>query len=602
MSVEEIIHTTFTNTNMEPSTLCLDSINYRTIRHFVKPETVFIDIDVANIGDTIKLLVYKKNIYCIFIDPSSHSLLQEKSRELDISSRLDILNQIPQLDSLEINRIVSLIKIDTDIDELAMIKSSILIIEKYRPVIVLKIRNKIHVRSIVYLLSLFGYKYISLSEIAYIFYVDDSSNTFLESLRYNRINLSPQIPVDKKLYIEKIHREKMYRVKIMCNWCSSVDLCKAWSKMSKGDCKWNNIQVTHTDDDIDYYVIVNKPKNGDFYIHSKTIVFRMEPDTETSRHWNDWYKDKSDFYLFLDLSKCRNNTEWHLSLDHNTIYNSIEKSKTISSVVSSLYSLEGHKKRIDFLHYCEKNGVDIDIYGRDNYRNFKNYKGSLEYHSKDKGILPYKYSFISENCSVKNYYTEKIIDCIIGETLCFYWGCKNIDYYIDSRCFIKLPLDDMEQSLKIVKSSIQGDEWEKRLPYIREQKRTIVEYMNFFPRLERYINLHKYKFYSDNDNILESMGVYKYTLNTRTIIESQRHDDERHDDERHDGERHHTEGYTIHYTGNVYIENFIEDLSCIVWDNRHMETILIWCKKVDDTLYLSREREDDLPVCIVNNL
>ena len=67
---------------------------------------------------------------------------------------------------------------------------------------------------------------------------------------------------------------------------------------------------------------------------------------------------------------------------------------------------------------------------------WNNYKGSLPYHQKDQSILPYKYSFNVENFEIKNYYTEKLIDGILGETLVFYHGCPNIKDLIDERAYV----------------------------------------------------------------------------------------------------------------------------------------------------------------------
>jgi len=287
-----------------------------------------------------------------------------------------------------------------------------------------------------------------------------------------------------------VHRftPKKIRVKLMCNWMTNEEICRCWSKMSKGNCEWNNIKIVYDDIDIDYYVIINKPLPGEKYLPSKTMVFRMEPDTSTSLVWKDWYESEKEFMYFFNLENYRNNTEWHLGLDYNQLRNTqIVKTKTISSVVSSLYTMEGHKKRIDFLTYCQSHGLEIDIYGRDNKFQFKGYKGSLPYHNKNTGILPYKYTFIAENCSIPNYFTEKIIDAILGECLCFYWGCSNIDSFIDPRAFIKLELNNFESSLSILNSAINNREWERRLPYIKREKEKIISHYSFFPRIEGYI-------------------------------------------------------------------------------------------------------------------
>src|SRR3990172_9964329 len=102
-----------------------------------------------------------------------------------------------------------------------------------------------------------------------------------------------------------------------------------------------------------------------------------------------------------------------------------DKGNLISSICSEKSFDPGHIKRIDFVRYVE-NKYDsvfkIDIYGRSNKHNFKNYIGKLPNDQKDYGLFPYKYYFMSENNQEYNYITEKLWEPLICECLCFYWG------------------------------------------------------------------------------------------------------------------------------------------------------------------------------------
>ena len=67
------------------------------------------------------------------------------------------------------------------------------------------------------------------------------------------------------------------RVKMICNWCSSTELCKQWSNMCDSCYRWKNIEIT-SDDKADYYVIINYPlSNDEYYDPLRTIIFQMEP-------------------------------------------------------------------------------------------------------------------------------------------------------------------------------------------------------------------------------------------------------------------------------------------------------------------------------------
>ena len=316
------------------------------------------------------------------------------------------------------------------------------------------------------------------------------------------------------IYVKK----EMIRVKMICNWCTSEELCNEWNNMSKGDYKWNNIKIVWTDD-ADYFVIINKPLNqNEYYNPIRTIIFQMEPwcgDENQKwgvKTWGEWKKpDKNVFLQVRTHENYINNGFWQLKTTYNEFKTiKINKNKLISTICSSKYFDPGHIKRIDFLKYIESKNddiVNIDIYNHDNKHNFKNYKGPHPKNNKDYGIIKYKYYFMAENNIEKNFITEKLWEPIICETLCFYWGCPNVDEYIDPRAFILLDLNDYEKSFNIIKTAIINDEWGKRLEYIRREKQKILEYYQFFPTLERIL---KFDFQLTNKSTDDEIIYHKY--------------------------------------------------------------------------------------------
>lgn len=296
--------------------------------------------------------------------------------------------------------------------------------------------------------------------------------------------------------------DKTISVKMIWNWSDSKTLCDEFNWMSQGDYRWNDIMITWDDIDIDYYVIVNKPKHGDYFVDSKTIVFQMEPHcNDTSQKWGvktwgEWADPDPSKFLHVSTSSTHLNVcVWQLPLTYNyfkteQLIKDDTKTNICSSICSSKYFDPGHIKRIDFLKYIESQNdpdVPLHIYGRDNFREFKSYIGKLDMKDKHLGILPYKYYFMCENNAEKNYVTEKIWEPIICETLVFYWGCPNISDYIDPRAYVQLNMDDFDSSFQIIKNAILNNLWEERLPYIKREKQKILDHYNFFPTLERII-------------------------------------------------------------------------------------------------------------------
>ena len=290
--------------------------------------------------------------------------------------------------------------------------------------------------------------------------------------------------------------DKKIRVLLLCNWCSSKELCDIWNKMSKGNYSWNNIKIVW-EEPCDYYCVINQPPSNIRIDTEKTIFFKMEPHMNKNSHlWNkDWMNIPSnDFKFFGDHDVHFNNNEWHLSktyteLKNQEIIKEEQLSTILTTILSDKYNDPGHIKRVDFVKFLEsKNDIQVDVFGGNRFM-WNNYKGSLPYHQKDQSILPYKYSFNVENFEIKNYYTEKLIDGILGETLVFYHGCPNIKDLIDERAYVWLELSNFEKDYEIIKKAIKEDLWSQRINFIREAKQKILDELQFFPRIEKIINL-----------------------------------------------------------------------------------------------------------------
>ncbi len=293
-------------------------------------------------------------------------------------------------------------------------------------------------------------------------------------------------------------KEKFLKVKIMTDWCSTKDMVKHISKMTENNNnKWKDMIITDSDE-ADYYVIINKPRIGDYYKPEKTILYQMEPWVHDEskkwgvKTWGKWSKpEEMNLYKILTHKYHPNLGEWHIKKTYSELMcSSFKKSKNISTFISEKNYDEGHIKRIEFMKFIEskenptENKFSVDIYGRSNH-GFKNYKGPLEF--KDEGLFPYKYTICVENNSEHNYTTEKLYDGILSECLCFYWGAPNIDEIIDSKAFIKLNLDNFEEAYETITKAIENNEWEKRLKFIKKEKIKILNNLQILPSIYKAI-------------------------------------------------------------------------------------------------------------------
>lgn len=322
----------------------------------------------------------------------------------------------------------------------------------------------------------------------------------------NTLKPSQYFGEEDGIYIKKEYYQpnETIKIKMLCNWTTSEQLCKEWSNMCTVGFKWKNYEIVWTDvkEDIDYYVIINSVSKDTYFDPKRTIVFQMEPwVNDCSKHWgvktwNNWSEPSPLDFLAVRGRKteCHNNAFWQIELTLNELSKPelFEKTKgqTISSICSSKYFDEGHIARIDFLKFLESKGdVELDIWNQDNKHQFTNYRGPLSpYIDKSKGLRSYKYYFMMENNFEKNFITEKLWEPILCETLVFYYGCPNVSDYIDPRSFVQLDITDFEKSYQLIKQAITEDWWSQRIDIIRQEKRKILEELAFFPTVDKIIS------------------------------------------------------------------------------------------------------------------
>ena len=237
-----------------------------------------------------------------------------------------------------------------------------------------------------------------------------------------------------------------------------------------------------------YFVIINKPQKDDYYDPKRTIVFQMEPwvyDDNKKwgvKTWGEWAEpDESKFLYVGTHKKALNAVQWWIR-DYPLLFPTERKDRVIS-IISNKLCDDGHVKRLHLSKQCDL----VDIFGRVNYHNIDKYKGPLKDDKKESEYVNYKYCLSIENNFEKNYATEKIWDGIMCECLCFYWGCPNLEDYIDSKAFVRLDLDNIEDSIKIIQKAVEEDWWSQRIDVIRREKVKLINELGFFPRLQNII-------------------------------------------------------------------------------------------------------------------
>ncbi|AKI02413.1 Glycosyltransferase family 10 (fucosyltransferase) [Hoeflea sp. IMCC20628] len=132
----------------------------------------------------------------------------------------------------------------------------------------------------------------------------------------------------------------------------------------------------------------------------------------------------------------------------------IEKTRLVSLIASAKDYYPGHKLRHQVVARLRERGTDVDILGR----------GYAPFDKKSDGLAPYCYSIIIENVREPGYFTEKLIDCLLCETIPIYWGAPDIGDVFDMRGMI------IANDLAAITAAIGGlsdEDYQARLEFVR---------------------------------------------------------------------------------------------------------------------------------------
>lgn len=283
---------------------------------------------------------------------------------------------------------------------------------------------------------------------------------------------------------------RVLKILMKANWISSKGLCDLWNKLGDGNYTFTKDHLTLEmvwEPPFDYVVVVNS--TPDVVPLEKTIYMVMEPVVHDPT-WNR-YLNSSSFSLFKAVWCHRpggnyNNNEWHLSKTRQELLDDDKappktQGNAVSAVLSGKYFDPGHILRINLAQKAQHEMV-WHSYGSNHFR-WKDYRGALPLYSKDEALFPYKYTFNAENTFLPGYYTEKLIDAILSECLCFYMGPPNIEELVHPMAYVHLDMSDIPQSILTMKRAVQEDWYTLRLPYIKQAKDKILHETGFFPRL-----------------------------------------------------------------------------------------------------------------------
>jgi len=143
----------------------------------------------------------------------------------------------------------------------------------------------------------------------------------------------------------------------------------------------------------------------------------------------------------------------------------VTKSRLLSLIASNKRRLVGHKLRHRIVKRMAAAGIAGDVMGR-GYRAFED---------KAEGLAPYRYSVVIENSREPGYFTEKLVDALLLNTVPIYWGAPDIADFFDPAGML---VCQNEAEIMAALARISEGDYAARADAIAANRKAAVKYAN----------------------------------------------------------------------------------------------------------------------------
>lgn len=147
----------------------------------------------------------------------------------------------------------------------------------------------------------------------------------------------------------------------------------------------------------------------------------------------------------------------------------LTKSRMCSLIASAKRDTDGHQLRHEIVDWSRESGADVAIMGR----------GYQPFEEKSEGLAPFRYTVVIENMPERNYFSEKLVDAVLCDTVPIYWGCPNIADFMDVSGFV---ICRDAADVKAAINAMSEADFAARLPAIQAAKPKVAEYCDIEKR------------------------------------------------------------------------------------------------------------------------
>lgn len=275
------------------------------------------------------------------------------------------------------------------------------------------------------------------------------------------------------------------------NWGQTPEeMLKDYSLQSpEGSGKWQDIEATTVLEDAEFLVIqdncdpilLNKfPKERRLYFSREALDLnshRKYPPSlvERSSFWDDtgWLWTK---WIYPNKSAGGINRTYDALIQEKPPPG---KTNLISCVQSNKQMTVGHVLRQEFINkFLNLYPEDLDLFGTMDTAN-KILPDNDKFHA----LNEYKYCLAFDNQnSIKNFFGTQFTDSMIYWTVPVYWGGAALSEFFPQDSFIQIDITKEGEAERVMEI-LKNDDYNKRIPAIKEARELILNKYNVWPTI-----------------------------------------------------------------------------------------------------------------------
>ena len=230
---------------------------------------------------------------------------------------------------------------------------------------------------------------------------------------------------------------------------------------------------------LDFSLFVETPPQSQDELSPINIISFQEPNEYFGLH--DWTIQNKDLFniILTQSDKVLNNCDNAMFLPFGSTWLKPEqynkehsKNFELAHLCGKLHKTYGHSLRHEVL--ARQNELKLPLKFYDTYGDRNNLEDARV--GKEFIFGNSQFGVVIENVSHRNYFSEKILDCMLLKTIPVYWGCSNIGDFFDLDGIILINnIDDMIQ----VCNNLTEDFYESKKENIERNWNLAKQFVNY---------------------------------------------------------------------------------------------------------------------------